>query len=90
MVFRKDIKYSCKTYIRYSLFFYENRSSKDGKYTELAQHFQAIIQTIESMREEMNVFLILHSEDVQSDKVTTGYKVSTIGSLIDNQLKTFI
>lgn len=37
------------------------------------------------MREELNVFLILHSEDVQSDKITTSYKVSTIGSLIDNQ-----
>lgn len=31
------------------------------------------------------MFLILHSEDVQSDKVTTGFKVSTIGALIDNQ-----
>lgn len=85
MVFRKNFKYPSKTYIRYSLFFYENKSIKDGKYTELAQHFQAIIQTIEKMREEVNVFLILHSEDVQSDKVTTGYKVSTIGALLDNQ-----
>ena len=56
-----------------------------GKYTELAQHFQSIIQTIEKMRDNINVFLILHSETVQSDKTTTGYKVSTIGSLIDNQ-----
>ena len=37
------------------------------------------------MREDVNVFFILHSEDVQSDKVTTGYKVSTIGSLVGNQ-----
>lgn len=37
------------------------------------------------MRDDLNVFFILHSEDVQSDKITTGYKVSTIGSLIDNQ-----
>lgn len=33
----------------------------------------------------MNIFFILHSEDIQSDKVNVGYKVSTIGSLIDNQ-----
>lgn len=56
-----------------------------GKYTELAQHFQQMIQTCEMMREDINVFFILHSEDIQSDKITTGYKVSTIGSLIDNQ-----
>lgn len=48
-------------------------------------HFQQIISTIESMREDINVFIILHSEDVQSDKTTVGYKVSTIGQLIDNQ-----
>ena len=28
--------------------------------------------------------MILHSEDVQSDKVTTGYKVATVGNLVDN------
>ena len=66
---------------------YFKRAKEAGytKYTELAQHFQQIIQTCEQMREDVNVFFILHSEDVQSDKVTTGYKVSTIGSLIDNQ-----
>lgn len=48
-------------------------------------HFQQIISIIESMREDINVFIILHSEDVQSDKTTVGYKVSTIGQLLDNQ-----
>ena len=66
---------------------YFRRAKESGytKYTELAQHFQQMIQTCEMMREDINVFFILHSEDIQSDKITTGYKVSTIGSLIDNQ-----
>ena len=55
------------------------------KYTELAQHFQQIISTCESSRDDLNVFFILHSEDVQSDKTTVGYKVSTIGQLLDSQ-----
>lgn len=55
------------------------------KYTELAQHFQQIINTCEKLRKEINVFFILHSEDVQSDKITTTYKVSTIGSLLESQ-----
>lgn len=29
--------------------------------------------------------MILHSEDIQSDNIITGYKVSTIGKLIDTQ-----
>lgn len=55
------------------------------KYTELAQHFQQIISTCENLRDNLNVFFILHSEDVQSDKTTVGYKVSTIGQLLDSQ-----
>ena len=66
---------------------YFKRAKETGytKYTELAMHFQQIISTVERMREDINVFLILHSEDIQSDKTTVGYKVSTVGQLIDNQ-----
>lgn len=58
---------------------------KDTKYTELALHFQQIISTIESMRDNINVFLILHSEDVTSDNSVVGFKVSTVGKLLDSQ-----
>ncbi len=72
-------------YIRYSLFLLETKGTKDGKYTELAAHFQQIISVCESLREDLNVFFILHSEDVTSDNSITGYKVSTIGKLLDSQ-----
>ena len=72
-------------YIMRKEYFKRAKETGYGKYTELAMHFQQIISTIESMREDINVFIILHSEDVQSDKTTVGYKVSTIGQLIDNQ-----
>lgn len=72
-------------YIMRKEYFKRAKETGYNKYTELAQHFQQIIQTCENMREDLNVFFILHSEDIQSDKVTVGYKVSTIGSLIDNQ-----
>lgn len=86
----KNIIIDDAIYVMRKEYFRRAKETGYGKYTELAQHFQSIIQTIEKMREDINVFLILHSEDVQSDKVTTGYKVSTIGSLIDNQLKASI
>lgn len=55
------------------------------KYTELAQHFQNIIQAVEKARENLNVFFLMHSEDTTSDNIVTGYKVSTIGKLLDSQ-----
>ena len=72
-------------YVMRKEYFKRAKENGYGKYTELAQHFQQMIQTCENLREDINVFFILHSEDVQSDKTTVGYKVSTIGSLIDNQ-----
>jgi len=72
-------------YIMRKEFFKRAKETGYGKFTELAQHFQQIISTCEQMREDINVFLILHSEDIQSDKITTGYKVSTVGTMLDNQ-----
>lgn len=54
------------------------------KYTEMASHFQQVIQTIENMREDLNVFLIMHSEEIISDGAIIGYKASTVGKLVDN------
>lgn len=56
-----------------------------GKYTDLAAHFQQIISTCEGLRDDLNVFLILHSEDIVSDGAIVGYKVATVGKLLDSQ-----
>ena len=71
-------------YVMRKEYFSRAKETGYGKYTELAQHFQQIISTCEKLRDNLTVFMILHSEDVQSDKVTTGYKVSTVGNLVDN------
>lgn len=72
-------------YIMRKEYFKRAKETGYGKYTELAQHFQQIISTCEQMRDDINVFMILHSEEVQSEKTTVGYKVSTIGQLLDSQ-----
>ena len=46
-------------YIMRKEYFKRAKETGYGKYTELAMHFQQIISTIESMREDINVFLIL-------------------------------
>lgn len=81
----KNIIIDDMTYVLRKEFFKRAKENGYGKFTELAQHFQQIISTCEQMRDDLNVFFILHSEDVQSDKVTVGYKVSTVGSMLDNQ-----
>lgn len=72
-------------YIMRKEYFRRAKEAGYSKYTELGMHFQQIISTIENMREDINVFLILHSEDIMSDNSIIGYKVSTIGKLLDSQ-----
>lgn len=72
-------------YIMRKEFFKRARESGYGKFTELAQHFQQIVTICENMRTDLNIFFILHSEDIQSDNITIGYKASTVGHLVDNQ-----
>ncbi len=81
----KNIVIDDSIYIMRKEYFSRAKEVGYSKYTELAQHFQQIISTCERMRDDLNVFLILHSEDITSDNTTTGYKVSTIGKLLDTQ-----
>lgn len=72
-------------YIMRKEYFKRAKETGYAKYTELAQHFQQIISTCEQLRDDINVFMILHSEDIQSEKTIVGFKVSTIGQLLDSQ-----
>ena len=81
----KNIIIDDMIYIMRKEYFRRAKESGYTKYTELAQHFQQIISTCENMRDDINIFFILHSEDITSDNSITGYKVSTIGKLLDSQ-----
>lgn len=81
----KNIVIDDSIYIMRKEYFKRAKESGYGKYTDLAAHFQQIISTCENLRDDLNVFFILHSEDVVSDGSVTGYKVSTVGKLLDSQ-----
>ena len=81
----KNVIIEDMTYIMRKEFFKRAKETGYGKFTEIAQHFQQVISTCENMRDDINVFFILHSEAIQSDKTTIGYKVSTVGAMIDSQ-----
>lgn len=71
-------------YTMRSEFFSRAKESGYNKFVEIAQHFQQIIKACENAREDLNIFLVLHSEDVISDNSIREYKVSTIGKLVDS------
>ena len=81
----KNIVLDDAIYILRKEYFKRAKESGYTKYTELAAHFQQIISTCEGLRDDLNIFFILHSEDVISDSTIIGYKVSTIGKLLDSQ-----
>ena len=81
----KNVVLDDAIYIMRKEYFKRAKETGYSKYTELAMHFQQIISACEAARDDLNIFLMMHSEDVQSDKTIVGYKVSTIGQLIDNQ-----
>ena len=62
-----------------------DRSTERGfdKYNELADHFRKIIATCGSLRDDLNVFMLLHTEPVESDGALIGYKSASVGKLLD-------
>lgn len=66
---------------------YFNRIREKGfdKYNDLANHSRLVIDACEKMRDDIHIFLIMHSEDVTSGGSVLTYKVATIGTLLDKQ-----
>lgn len=72
-------------YVMRKEYFARAKETSYAKYTELALHFQQIVSTCEKLRDNLNIFFIMHAEEVKSDNIIIGYKVATIGNLLDNQ-----
>lgn len=79
----KNVIIDDATYIMRGEYFKTANQAGFQKFVTMAQHFQAIIAYCEEMRPEVNVFIIMHAEDVSSDKVITTYKASTVGNMVD-------
>lgn len=66
-----------------------DRSKERGfdKYNELADHFRRIIATCSSLRDDLNIFMLLHVESVEADGSIIGYKSSSVGKLLDKMYR---
>lgn len=80
----KNIVIDDGTYIMRKEYFKTAKQTGFNKYTDMAAHFQSIISTAENMRDGLNIFLIMHCEEIVSDNTIISYKPSTVGKLIDN------
>lgn len=72
------------TYTMRKEYFKTAKISGYNKFVDIGAHFQSIISTAENLRDDLNVFLIMHSEDVTSDNTIVSVKAATIGKMIDN------
>lgn len=72
------------TYVMRKEYFKTAKQTGFNKFVDMAAHFQQIIQTIENLREDLTVFIMMHCEEVTSDNTIVGYKPSTVGKLIDS------
>lgn len=79
----KNVVIDDATYIMRTEFFDRSKERGFDKYNELADHFRLIIATCGQLRTDLNVFMMIHSEPVETDGSIIGYKVSTVGKLLD-------
>jgi hypothetical protein len=80
----KNIIIDDGTYIMRKEYFKTAKMTGFNKFVDMAAHFQSIISTAEGLRDDLNIFIIMHCEEVISDNTIIGYKASTIGKLIDS------
>ena len=80
----KNIIIDDMIYVMTKEFFKRAKETGYGKYTEFGMHFQQVIEACEKARDNMNIFFMLHAEEVFSDKIHVGYKARTIGQLVDS------
>lgn len=70
-------------YIMRTEFFDRSKETGFNKYNELADHFRRIISEGNNLREDITVFMMLHTESIEADGSVIGYKASTVGKLLD-------
>ena len=81
----KNIVITDGTYIIRQEYFKRSKETGYNKYTDFATHMQQILKAIQSLRDDINVFMEYHVESNMTDAGVTEYKPSTVGKLLDSQ-----
>lgn len=81
----KNVVIDDAIYIMRTEFFDRSKERGYDKYNELADHFRRVIAKCGSLRDDLNIFMLLHIETIESDGALIGYKSASIGKLLDKQ-----
>lgn len=66
-------------------FFQRANEAGYNKFSDIGAHMQNIITTAKNCREDLNIIFLWHRDDVVSDGTIIGYKIRTIGRLLDDK-----
>lgn len=83
----KNIVIDDAIYIMRTEFFDRSKEVGFNKYNELADHFRKIIAKCGSLRDDLNIFMLLHTESIEADGSIIGYKSSSVGKLLDKMYR---
>lgn len=81
----KNIILEDATYIMRTEFFDRAAEKTYDKFTDLADHFRQIVAKGTSLRDDLNVFIFLHTDTEDTDGRVIRYKAATVGKLLDKQ-----
>lgn len=81
----KNVIIDDATYVMRKEFFSRAKETGYNKFTDLALHFQNVVQACEALRYDLNIFFVFHCEEVFSDNVLIGYQIATVGKLLLSQ-----
>ena len=73
----------------YSMSFLMMRKANEsgfGKFTNLAKDVTNLLTTARKLRNDLKVFYITHSENIEDEGRIVGQKIKTIGKMLDNQI----
>lgn len=79
----KNIIIDDAIYIMRTEFFDRSKERGYDKYNELADHFRRIVSKCNSLRDDLIIYMMLHTESVESDGGIRSYKASSVGKLLD-------
>ena len=83
----KNIVIDDATYLMRREFFSRVKDKGYDKYNELADHFRRIIDACAMQRDDLNIFMLLHMETVETEGNILTYKSSSVGKLLDKLYK---
>lgn len=83
----KNVVIDDAIYIMRTEFFDRSKEVGFNKYNELADHFRKIIAKCGSLRDDLNIFMLLHTESIEADGSIIGYKSSSVGKLLDKMYR---